>query len=102
MLASKDVFICFYTHAGPRLGALTSKTGWLWGQMNETCQDITKTKPLLVLQRGHEVHLFLCFQGGRVDLEDPGGQEDQQVQFGLGHPEWNKTKKTIKHEGRGR
>lgn len=60
--------------------------------MNETCRGMTKTKPLLVLQRGHGVHLFLCFQGGRVDQGDPGGQEVQQVQLDLGHPEQNKTK----------
>lgn len=52
---------------------------------------ITKTKLLLVLQRGRGVRLFLCFQGGLVDQGDLGGQEDQQVQLGLGHPEQIKT-----------
>lgn len=77
---------------GPGLGLSPQRQVGYGDKMNETCQDITKTKPLLVLQQGHGVHLFLCFQGGRVDLGDPGGQEDQQVQFGLGHPERNKTK----------
>lgn len=92
LAAPTCLFICFHTHVGPRRGALTSRTGWLRGQMKETRKGITKTKPLLVLQWGHEVHLFLCFQGGHVVQGDPGGQEDQQVQLGLGHPEQNKTK----------
>lgn len=52
------------------------------------------SKLLLVLQRGHVAHLFLCFLGGLGDQEDLGGQVVQQVQPGLGHPDQNQTTTT--------
>lgn len=48
---------------------------------------------LLALQQGLVDHLFLCFQGGLVDQGVLEVQEDQWVQLGLGHPDYNKTMK---------
>lgn len=56
--------------------------------------DTHEEKFLPALQQGHEARPCLCSQGGLGDQEDLGDREDQQVQLGLGHPDWKKQQQT--------